>query len=114
MLPTRARITRPAPAPRWRGSSSAAHRLTAARSQGWEIAVKLSRPRSPNTASSHTSLACSVSESLMASPTWRANAASTVRFSRRIPGAGSTAACTEAACARRRSCTTARNTCTRV
>ena len=82
------------------------------------MVVNLSRPASPNTASSHTSLAFSVSGSLSASAAWRASAVSTVRFSRPIPGGGAVActesACTESACAWRRSSTTIRSICTRV
>ena len=111
---SRLRNTLAAPSPRRRGSSSAAHRLAACRSQGCEIVVNLSRPASPNTASSHTSLAFSVSGSLSASAVCRASAVSSVRFSRPAPGRGGAVACTESACAWRRSSTTSRSICTRV
>ena len=49
------------------------------------MVVNVSRPASPNTASSHTSLAFSVSGSLSASAAWRASGSSRVRFSRPRP-----------------------------
>lgn len=96
-----------APAPRWRGSCSAAHRLAARRSHAWAIPANDSRPGWPNTARSQVSLACSAPGSARPRATARASARSSAREG--LPGTRSAGHCAiEATWSRRSVSQTAR------